>query len=266
MRARRIVTELSTAEMLDAAVSSSALAVVTLQDNDERWLTFKCRFLERDPSQKFFVLDYEPFQGTPLPEVTPGQYVGISFRHKSRKVLFATVAEARGRFTVKPGESVSAIRYRWPESMTEMQRRAYYRTPVPDDAEVPVTLWAGGPGRRLDASAGKLAIVNGKLRDLSCGGALVALVGGLPADWSGDETLGCELHLPDGKPPLLLAASYRGQRGETPADSGLAIQFIGLELQIDGRHILQRLSRCVQQFHRSALVPALRSGSARLGL
>lgn len=257
MRPRRILTLQEASEIIDQAVRESALVVLTVQQEGD-WSTFKSRFLERDPHRKFIVLDYQEFPGRPVVPVFPGQFVGLSFRYKSRKVMFATVVEARGRFLIDHHNSIAAIRYRWPDSMTELQRRAYYRTPIPPGTSVAVDLWPGGLTKR-DAAGNKLEVVHGQAADLSCGGAFVRVHSGGRPDWKVNQTLGVEMHLPDGRPPVLLDAYYRGARQEAAGSMGIAVQFVGLELSVDGRVLLQRLAHCVQKFHRMVLPNELSS-------
>lgn len=258
MRPRRILTLQEASEIIDQAVRDSTLAVLTVQQEQE-WSTFKSRFLERDPHRKFIVLDYQELPGRPVVAVFPGQYVGVSFRHKSRKIMFATVVEARGRFLVDAHNSIAAVRYRWPDSMTELQRRAYYRTATPPGTRVEVNLWPGGVAGR-DAATVALKVLHGEAADLSCGGALVRVPGAVRPAWKDNQTLGVEMHLPDGRPPIILDAYYRGARPDADGMIGIAVQFVGLELSVDGRALLQRLARCVQKFHRLALASELSSG------
>lgn len=264
MRPRRLLACQDASEIFDQAVSESALAVLSLQDGDQ-WLTFKSRFLERDPNRRFIVLDYQAPGGEPLPPLIPGQYVGIGFRQRSRKILFASVVEAKGHYIIDEQNSVPAVRYRWPSNLTELQRRAYYRTPVPEGQHVRALLWPGGVAARTSGRSAPV-VLHGELVNISCGGALVHL-DQKPAGpaFHEDQTLGLELHLPDGRPPVLVDGCYRGARsghaedGETghrPAETGsgdVAVQFVGLELSVDGRVTLQRLSNCVQRFHRQGL-------------
>ena len=262
MRPRRILTTEETSTMFDEAVHQNALAVLTVHE-DGNWHTFKSRFLERDGNHHFLVLDCQETHGTRPPALVVGQYVGLSFRYKSRKVMFATVVEAKGRYLVDGKTSVLAVRYRWPESMTELQRRAYYRTPVPAEVRVLVNVWPGGVAARASAQGSALSVVTGEALDISCGGTLVRLNQLEAPNWTDNQTLGVELHLPDGQPPLLVDAYYRGTRHDMGSHLCAAVQFVGLELSPDGRGILQRLARCVQKFHRTTLASDLRSGRAR---
>ena len=252
MRPRRLTSQQSTAALFDEAVRERAIAVLTLQNHDE-WHSFKARFLERDPNQRFFVLDCPVGKPDPPPDLQPGQCVGVSFRHRSRKILFATVAEARGHYLFDDQTSIPAIRYRWPESVTELQRRAYYRTPVPESVTLPVTLWPGGVSARNAAQRDTGRTVAGALVDVSCGGALVRLSELSSSPWPEEETLGVEMQLGDERPPILLNARFRGSRPDQLGQLSLALQFIGLELSVDGRLILQRLANCVQRFHRLSI-------------
>ncbi len=248
--------------MLDEAVRSNALAVMTLH-LDGQWKMFKSRFLERDGNRKFVVLDFQETHGAEPPELISGQYVGLSFRYKSRKVMFATVVEAKGRYLVDGKTSVPAIRYRWPESMTELQRRAYYRTPVPSDVRLLANIWPGGVAARENSQGSALSVVTGEALDMSCGGTLIRLNQLEAPSWADNDTMGLELHLPDGRPPLLLDAYYRGTRHDESNHLCAAMQFVGLELSLDGRGLLQRLASCVQKFHRATFVNDLRNGRAR---
>lgn len=259
MRPRRILTADETSDTLDQAAKENALVVVTVQENDV-WHTFKCRFLERDPNRKFFVLDYQETHGTKPIALSPGQYVGISFRNRSRKVMFATVVEAKGRYLVDGKNSVPAVRFRWPEDLTELQRRVYYRTPLPAEMSVMLNLWPGGVNARKPTQQKTLSICTGELLDLSCGGTLVQLNQLEAPDWPDNQSLGVELHLPDGRPPMLMNAYFRGARYDEENQLCAALQFVGLELTDDGRSILQRLARFVQKIHRMSLAHDTRAG------
>ena len=261
MKPRKILTLPEATDIIDAGVRDSALAVVTLQSGDG-WQTFKSRLLERDPNRKFIVLDYIEVNGVAPPPVSVGQYAGVSFRHKSRKIMFATVIEARGRFEAE-GQVVPAVRCRWPESLIEMQRRAYYRTPVPPGTSLPVSLWPGGVASRQHAQSAPLGVLSGSALDLSCGGSLVQLPPGQEICLTENELLGVEIQLPDGRQPVLVDAYFRGQRVDPGKGPAAAIQFVGLELTPDGRNLLQRIARCVQNFHRLSLTEDLRAGSSR---
>ncbi len=253
MKPRRILAPRDAAEIFDYAVQERALAVLTLQE-EGAWHTFKSRFLERDPSAHFFVLDYQPVEGESLPPLAPGQYVGVTFRQKSRKVLFATVVEAKGHFVLDDRTTVPAVRYRWPDSMTELQRRSYYRTPVPEGTTLLVSLWPGGITARANAQASTLQVATGDLADLSAGGALVRLHQAAPPPWLDGEVLGAQMQLPDGRPPVLLDARFRGSRPDGSGTPSAALQFVGLEMTVDGRLLLQRLAGSVQRLHRQSMV------------
>ena len=258
MRPKRVTSPRDAVAIFDRAVQERALAVLSLQDGDA-WLTFKSRFLERDPNQRFFVLDYQSADDEPLPPISPGQFLGVSLRQKSHKLLFATVVEAKGRFVLDDKTAVPAVRYRWPDSITELQRRAYFRTPVPADLTLLASMWPGGVGARSSAQTSTLGVTTGELADLSCGGALVRLHKPNPPDWPPEHTLGMEVHLPDGHTPILCDVIFRGMRPEPSGALCAAIQFGGLEISVDGRVVLQRLANAVQSLHRRGL-STIRSG------
>ncbi|MEW6250267.1 MAG: PilZ domain-containing protein [Planctomycetota bacterium] len=261
MTPRRVLSPRDAAQLFDRAVAEHALAVLSLQA-DGGWQTLKSRFLERDPRGRFIVLDYHSENGTELPPLAPGQCIGMSFRQRSHKLLFATVVEARGHYLLPNQARLPAVRYRWPETVTELQRRAYFRTPVPDDLKLAVRLWPGGLHTHAEAQSGALPTVLGELADLSCGGALVRLQDPAATPGPDDQTLGVELQLPDGRPPILLEARARGERQDASNGQGLALQFLGLELSPDGNVTLQRLANSVQRLHRLGAALTGPSGGA----
>ena len=266
MRPRHVLAPSGASEIFDRAVRERALAVLTTQGNGT-WQTFKSRFLERDAKGRFFVLDYQSFDDdTPLPAVAPGQYVGVSFRQKGRKLLFATVIEAKGHFVVDNRTSVPAVRYRWPDNLTEMQRRAYFRTLVPADTTLLARLWAGGVAARDSARAVPLRVTTGNLADLSCGGTLVHLHEANLPDWADEEILGLELQLPDGRPPIVLDGRYRGTRAGESGTLDAAVQFVGLEMTPDGRAALQRLANSLQRLNRMSLAAGRRRPGTKFEL
>ena len=264
MRPRRVVAPDEAMEIFDLAVREHALVVVTVQEADD-WVTLKSRFLERDNSHRFFVLDYQATGDGPLPTLVPGQYVGIGFRHKSRKIMFATVVEAKGKYVLDDKTTVAAVRYRWPQTMTELQRRAYFRTPVPASMTLLANLWEGGAAARTAAQSRVAQIVSGQLVDISCGGCLIRLGPAQPPAWEDNATLGLELQLGDGRPPVVLNANARGVRQDAQGAFCVAVQFVGLELSMDGRVVLQRLAASVQKFHRLAPLPDFGAGQTGWG-
>lgn len=248
MRARRERATPETAELFDQAVRERALAVVTLQDGPE-WITFKSHFLERDNNRRFFVLDHQSEDGRSIPPVAAGHYIGISFRQRSRKVMFATVVEAKGHFMVDANTRIPAVRYRWPENVTELQRRSYYRTEIPAGTTILASAWVGGLAARTSAQNSPLALIHGQLSDLSCGGARILLSGGTP-DWVEGQTLGIEIQLNDGQPPARVNAHFRGARPDEQGRAGMAVQFVGLEVLPDGGPTIKRIAQLVQRLHR----------------
>lgn len=246
MNARRTVASHDAAQVFSEAARARALVVLTVQ-REGAVETYKCRFLEAHPGHGFFVLDYPLYEQAPPPELAPGQCVGVSFRHKSRKILFATIVEAKGKFVLDDKTSVSAVRYRWPDAMTELQRRAYMRTPVPERVGMAAVL------RRIARpDEGQVPLCSGSLLDLSCGGTLMRISNPDPPPVAENETLRIEIQLPDGRPPLQADVQYRGARFDSLGRVCVALQFVGLEMSVDGRIALQRLASCVQRLSRAS--------------
>jgi hypothetical protein len=93
---------------------------------------------------------------------------------------------------------------------------------------------------------------------------LIRLQGESAPAWQENATLGVELHLPDSRSPLVVDAYYRGARVDTQGHVCVAVQFVGLEIESDGRAALHRLARCVQKFNRHMLSSDVLRGSGRM--
>lgn len=249
MRPSRLLTNHKEQEIFDRAVRDSAIALVTIRSEDG-WSTFKCRFLERDPQGSYFVLDHQSSAGETLPILSLGQYVGVNFRHGSRKIMFSTVVEAKGKFLMPDNREIAAIRYRWPDALTELQRRAFYRTAVPPGMVLIANLWPGGAERRAEAQRSAGQVVSGQLIDLSCGGALIEVHQQTTPPWTENQTLGIDLQLGDGKPSMAVDGHFKGFRAREGTPSTIAIQFVGFEMSVEGQVNMQRLSHAVQRLHR----------------
>ncbi len=249
MNTGKLTLSFTEADLFERAVRTGAIAQITTRAEDA-WHTFKSRFLEHDPVRRYFVLDYVAAGEARLPPLSLGQYVGVSFRHSSRKILLSTVVEAKGRFVTPDRSEIAAIRYRWPDAITELQRRAFYRTPIPADRTIVANLWVGGTARRETAQGSPLEIVTGRLVDISCGGCLVRLATSA-AHWDLNACLGMEIDFRDAQPPLQLDACYRSFRTDGQAGVLVAVQFVGLEMTVGGNLALQRLRRVVQSMSRS---------------
>lgn len=240
MKPRNVETNEIGQELFDTAVRDRALVVVTVQDG-AKWQTFKSRFLERDPQERFFVLDYQSIDGRDLPKLAPGQYIGASFRHRSRKVMFSTVMEAKGRFVLDNQSSIPAIRYRWPAAVTELQRRAYVRSIVPEDLQLDARGVIAGV-----SNPDRYATLEGRMVDLSCGGCLVNVdSNNVPHNWPENASVTLDLELP-GDETVRATGNYRGTRFNTDGTSSVAVQFVGLEMSSEGQDTLKKLANAVQ--------------------
>ncbi len=241
-------------QALDEAVGRNLPVVLSLRQ-DEAWSVFKSRFLAGNgPSRRLYV-EYPslPHRGKGPPPVRPGENVGVAFRRGHKKCLFTTVALSLGDVTLHGQTRVNAIELMWPDQVQEVQRRAYYRITLSAVRNIKTLIWRGGAAQRGLAGTDALPICEGRITDLSAGGMRVLLPRGTQTGLRTDDSVGVEFQPePDG-PGFLLDALLRHVSANPDGTVALGIQFTGLEATPEGRRVLQRLLRIVNQYQRQEL-------------
>lgn len=209
-----------------------------------RWVTLKTRITVADQQNGFIALSKPmPEEGMPEVPFVPGQCLSLTFRRGHRKCMCVCLF-------VRTDESApeQQMWIKWPDELMAVQRRAYFRAPVPEGMEVSARLWRGGRAKRRLMAIGQWPSITGVLTDCSAGGMRMEI------DPINDP------HIPVGEPVAVEFAPLRevGQicldanfRYTLPLPSGklaLGLQFVGLESSAPGRQMLLVLGQVSAEY------------------
>ena len=176
-----------------------------------------------------------------------GQPVGISLKYGYGKFIFETtvVGLEPSAEPTSGGMIVLAV----PDRIEIVQRRNYYRVNVPGALKVDVALWHRcrmNGERRVPPSH----YWQGKLVDISAGGAQVAVDAGQRPDFKKGQFIGLRFTPMPYEMPLMFSAQIRSI---LPTADGRSIcvglQMVGLEASSEGRGILRRLCDVVERYY-----------------
>jgi len=173
------------------------------------------------------------------------QPVGISLKYEYGKFIFETkvVALEPSLGATSGGTVVLAV----PERIEIVQRRSYFRVDVPRSLRVNVLLWHRGKNRTPDEPRNYW---QGKLVDISAGGAQVVVDAGQRPDFKKGQYIGLRFTPMPYETPLEFGAQIRNILPTADEKSiCLGLQIVGLEASCEGRGVLRRLCNVVEQYY-----------------
>ncbi len=233
-------------EVIGDAAYRKTQIVLTRRAQD-RWETYKSRLLDMASARRALVVAYPHEAGDDASAFARGEQVGVAFRHHSRKCLFASTVVGKSspkRNRARPHACPSLL-LSWPEQIEQMQRRAYYRVPVPRESPISVRFWPGGPPPGSPTPPDQP--VAGQLLDLSVGGMLVEVAAADDPRLCENDPVRAEFAPESHQPSIAIEACYRHTRPLDRDKRALGFQFIGLELTDNGPSLLARLARAVSR-------------------
>ncbi|MEE8169834.1 MAG: PilZ domain-containing protein, partial [Phycisphaerae bacterium] len=218
------------------------------------WTLMRSRFIPRDPGGGRLFIEpptlesQDADQRIPI-ELTPGQHLGFTFRRGHHKCMFASTVIGRQRIPINQELHVDAVMIRRPDELQQLQRRAFFRVPVPAGITVAARIQRlAGESPSAPGEAAE-SVVCGQVRDLSAGGVCIQL----PA--------GAEMHPRIGDPfritiqaersdPIVADAVYRHTHLDERGEILLGLQLIGFETTRQGRKSLGALTRLIRTLSR----------------
>ena len=180
------------------------------------------------------------------------QPVGISLKYEYGKFIFETkviALEPSSDVTVG-GRIVLAV----PDRIEVAQRRSYFRVDVPGSLKVNVLLWhrgwQGGAQTGDDGQSLPEHYWQGKLIDISAGGAQVVVDAGQRPDFKKWQFIGLRFTPMPYETPLMLNAQIRNILPTADEKSiCLGLQIVGLEASREGQQVLRRLCNVVERYY-----------------
>jgi hypothetical protein len=173
------------------------------------------------------------------------QPVGISFQIDHEKFIFDSVILGFESAITTPG---GRILIEIPEVMEKMPRRAYERQPVPSNLNVQVLFWHRGYADNTIRVPIE-SYWQGQLMNLSAGGGQVCVPLAISDCFRPNQLIGLQFTPMFYQKPILVEAQIVHLRPEEAAGKlCLGLEFLGLEVSIDGRTILHRLTEIVEEY------------------
>ncbi|MHC4130753.1 MAG: PilZ domain-containing protein [Planctomycetota bacterium] len=174
------------------------------------------------------------------------QPVGLSLKHRAGKVVFDTKVLALEP-AVQP--SGGKIIFEIPDRVEIVDRRKYFRVNVPEQLKVDALIWHRGCGKNNNTPPENYW--QGKLIDISAGGAQAAIDTDQQPDLRKGQFIGLQFTPLPYEKPILLSAQIRSIIPTADHKSlCLGLQLVGLEASSEGRQTLSRLVRVVEQYHK----------------
>ena len=220
--------------------------VVSFQD-PEGWSSLKSRITAVDASRKSLTVE-RPLNlaGRRVTDIRRGQYLGVAFRRGHRKCLCSCVVIEADQDESCGAERNSGLTLSWPDTIQTLQRRAYYRVPLPPSMKVKALFWAGTLSDKPDNPGQDRSSIYADMVDISVGGMAVATGGAEECFFREDQTVSCEFRSPSGV-PFSLEAHFKHQSHNPSGEQLLGFQFVGLEHGPQGRHRLTQLADWVHE-------------------
>ncbi len=232
-------------ETILEAIQKQTPAVITVP-LASRWVTLKTRISKADQAAGLIALgSLQPEEGQPVPDLTPGQCVSLTFRRGHRKCMASCSV-----VSVFPDQPEQALVLRWPAEILAVQRRAYFRAEVPAGLVVPARVWRGGRAKRRLVAIGQWPSVVGQLADCSAGGLRLDVE---PADNPQieiGEPVAVEFSPLKEVGQICLDANFRYCLALPSGKVALGLQFVGLESSAAGRQMLLVLGQVSAEYLR----------------
>jgi hypothetical protein len=178
------------------------------------------------------------------------QPIGISFFFNQEKYIFDSIIIGfESSVTTRGGRILLEL----PEVMEKMPRRVHDRQPVPPHLSVHVLFWHRGYADNTT----NVPVENywqGQLINLSASGAQVSVTLAMADCFGPNQLVGIQFTPMFYQKPILVEAQViHLRRADAEGKLYLGLEFLGLEVSIDGRTVLHRLSDIVEEYAKSNL-------------
>lgn len=226
---------------LTQAVQEQSRVVITHREVDG-WRTHKAQLVSGEKITGSIVARVTWADDEPWDWPESGVEIGVTFRAGHKKCMFSTRAFPMAG---EPGQRL--LRIEWPNTIQQLQRRAYQRATPPETSIIPVRFWQAKSNDRGNTTD-RSSMRHGQLVDMSAGGMRIKTADLDHVELEGDYR--CVLTPDSGATPLVFDARLRHRESTNHGRAALGFQFIGLEVTPEGRKTLTRIARLVNHFQR----------------
>jgi hypothetical protein len=243
-------------EILVRLVDKRVSAIMSYLSKD-KWYVAKVTLTELGAYR--LNAEIQPSKNPNPVNIQDDQPVGISLKYGYGKFIFESKVIALEPST--DGQSGGVVVLAVPDRIEIIQRRNYFRVEVPSSLKVNTLIWprrkqgaqnesASSNGQTQRQHDGPDQYWQGRLVDISAGGAQIALESSTKEDFKNGQFLGIRFTPMPYETPVMFNAQIRNI---LPTADGsnicLGLQIVGLEASLEGREVLQRLCSVVEQYH-----------------
>ncbi len=236
-------------EVIVTACEKSVPAIITVP-NELSWSNLHTRILAvRDAH---VLLEMPPIESGKAPhEFVPAERIGISFKLRHHKHIFAGTVVGQERLPDADGVDMPVLVVVTPSRMQRLQRRAFIRVDVPPNRIVRASFWLGGFEAEPSGTSAEHPVWSGSVVNFSAGGFQLATKAKAIDGLEVGDAVGARLVFGTGGEAVFADAQVRhvdinGERAD------IGFQFLGLTETPDGRIALQMISAKVSEFGRGA--------------
>jgi len=237
-----------TNEVLQMAAERGIPVMLTVRP-DNRWISFHSRAIAvREGCMWLAAPDAE--EGKPAYEFAPASKVGVSFKLKHYKHMFAATVKGVENIDSADGAKAPAIVVVCPTQMQRLQRRAYIRAEIPSSKIVRAAFWLGGKEAEPAGTSPENPVWAGQVIDLSAGGFSARVDNEAAEVLDPGAIVGVRLAFGAAEDITFTDAQYR--HAEPAGDMSLmGFQFVGLAQSSDGQKALKMIIRKTAEFQKS---------------
>jgi len=236
-------------ELIAQAGERNIPMVITISSHNA-WCNLKSRALGIRGSHLLMELPYSQ-DGVVPHEFVPAERIGVSFKLKHHKHIFAATVVGQQRVAMEDGTELPVLAVVMPTRMQRLQRRAYIRADVPPNRIVRASFWLGGCDSEPAGTSPEHPVYCGVVRNISAGGFQLETEAAYADNIETGETVGIRLVF--GASGETIYADGQFRHVEITGNKALmGFQFLGLTETPEGRVVLQVISAKVAEFQRAA--------------
>ena len=237
-----------TNEVLQMAAERGVPVTLTVRP-DNRWMSFHSRAIAvRQGCLLLAAPDVE--EGKPAYEFAPASKVGVSFKLKHYKHMFAATVKGIEQVDSADGTKTPAVVVVCPTRMHRLQRRAYIRAVIPSNRIVRAAFWLGGKEAEPAGTSPENPVWSGQVIDLSAGGFSVRVDNEAAEVLEAGAIVGVRLAFGTAEDTTFTDAQYR--HAEPDGEMTLmGFQFIGLAQTSEGQKALKMILRKMAELQKA---------------
>lgn len=206
-----------------------------------KWGVFDIRILAAGPDHIHLQLISETRPGLVFKKELP---VGLCLQLEYDKYVFESV------ILEPPSGKDNRLAIEIPDQIEKMQRRVYARHAVPTGLNVRAMFWHRGYPEEVN-NAPHEDYWQGKLENLSAGGAMICVDRDIRDCFSIGQFVGVQFTPMSYQKPLLLEAQVRHLEAYDDQQGFLVgVEFLGLEASPEGRDVLHRLLEVIDEYEK----------------